>query len=420
MRRVIVSSERWVEIVPAEARCLVSNLGNALRRRAGDPRGAERAYREALAAQPNFAPALQNLGNLLREMDRVTTKRSALLEQAVRISGSPESHLSAWASRCFSQASSSARWREYGWRLGSPPEPESTLRQALHSNGKGVLQAEQGLGDQLFFLRWASEWSRSARKCAFNGTVTRAWPHSRRPRPSRLAMSAQPAMRCAYSSPRATCRGSLRPIAPRIHAALAIEADPRARSKPLEALASSAGHRPLCRRRVARRDCLRGRHGREARRRACPWPICAGRLLARWPGHDRMRCSATPSGRARPPATALGPARARCFLVQRGPRAHGRNPLCGRPVCGREQHQRAHRGGGRARGPHPRSPSARMALRKATAIALRGSMVYALVIAKIRPPVGTPRWRRLGAARARRHAMNAASRATTLAALARL
>ncbi|HEX4779242.1 MAG TPA: tetratricopeptide repeat protein [Usitatibacter sp.] len=164
-REAAESFRRWAELAPGEADPLW-HLGNALRS-AGDPRGAQAAYREALAIRPDSAPALQNLGNLLREAGR-NDEALAMLERAVAVSGSAESHFS--LSLALLAAGQLERgWREYAWRLGSPPEPEPTLREALRSNGRAVLQGEQGLGDQLFFLRWAPEWSRSNVRLQWDG-----------------------------------------------------------------------------------------------------------------------------------------------------------------------------------------------------------------------------------------------------------
>jgi Flp pilus assembly protein TadD len=153
----VESFRRWAALAPGEAAALW-HLGNALRG-AGDRRGAEAAYREALAREPGCAPALQNLGNLLREAGR-HGEAVAALERAVALADVAETHF-ALSLALLAAGKLERGWREYGWRLGARPEPESVLRDAIHAQGEALLQGEQGLGDQLFFLRWAPQWSQA-------------------------------------------------------------------------------------------------------------------------------------------------------------------------------------------------------------------------------------------------------------------
>lgn len=142
-----------ITLDPRDAQAL-ANLGNGLRT-AGDRDGAERAYREALAVSPRHAIAWQNLGNLLREKGRIAESRAAL-ERAVESSGSPQAHFSL-AITLLAADELSAAWKEYGWRNGARPRLEAAneLLTATQSGAPIVLVSEQGLGDMLFFLRWA-------------------------------------------------------------------------------------------------------------------------------------------------------------------------------------------------------------------------------------------------------------------------
>lgn len=145
---------RCLALAPSDAHAW-SNLGNTLRR-GGDPAAAEQAYRQSVANAPKLASAWQNLGNNLREQGRF---REAIecLERAVSLSGAPECHLSlAVALLCVGNDLGRA-WSEYRWRHGVEPSPtaRATLHEAIVARRPIELAGEQGLGDALFFLRWA-------------------------------------------------------------------------------------------------------------------------------------------------------------------------------------------------------------------------------------------------------------------------
>jgi tetratricopeptide (TPR) repeat protein len=142
-----------IALDPRDAQA-AGNLGNA-QRASGDLAAAERAYRDAIRIAPRFGTAWQNLGNVLREMGRIPEARAAL-EEAVRASDSPEAHMSL-AITMLSSGDVPAAWTEYAWRHGARPRAETVnaLRAALTSGAPVALRSEQGLGDMLFFLRWA-------------------------------------------------------------------------------------------------------------------------------------------------------------------------------------------------------------------------------------------------------------------------
>jgi tetratricopeptide (TPR) repeat protein len=129
---------RTLEVDPAwyEAH---NNLGLALEA-AGRHDDALAAYRDAIAAQPAFAVAHQNLGRAL-----------------------------------LARGDFAAGWAHYRWRLAaqglarSPPDPAvKPLPAALHGR-RFVLRSEQGLGDVLFFLRFAPELVRRGAALALRG-----------------------------------------------------------------------------------------------------------------------------------------------------------------------------------------------------------------------------------------------------------
>lgn len=148
---------RCVELAPEDPSgwTHLANVDRAL----GDREGAERGYRQALAIDPYHAVACQNLGNLLREAGRLE-EAVASLENAVRHSGSAEAHMSLAVALLAAQRPQRA-WDEYGWRAGREPVPaKAILDSARRAPGVLAIESEQGLGDSLFFLRWAAlpEW----------------------------------------------------------------------------------------------------------------------------------------------------------------------------------------------------------------------------------------------------------------------
>ena len=98
------------------------------------------AYREALAAEPRFAIAHQNLARALLTLGR------------------------------FAEG-----WREYRWRLvahglaAMPPAPDVEPLARSLAGRAFALDAEQGIGDILFFLRFAPELVRRGARLAFRG-----------------------------------------------------------------------------------------------------------------------------------------------------------------------------------------------------------------------------------------------------------
>jgi tetratricopeptide (TPR) repeat protein len=98
------------------------------------------AYAEAIRREPRFAAARQNLGRALLTLGR------------------------------FREG-----WEQYRWRLlaqglaAQPPEGAATPLPASLAGRRIALRAEQGIGDVLFFLRFAPELVRRGARLAFRG-----------------------------------------------------------------------------------------------------------------------------------------------------------------------------------------------------------------------------------------------------------
>jgi tetratricopeptide (TPR) repeat protein len=98
------------------------------------------AYRAAIAREPRFAAARQNLARVLLALGRYAEG-----------------------------------WEEYRWRLvaqglsSAPPDPNAPRFPESLTGRRIALAAEQGLGDVLFFLRFAPELARRGAALAFRG-----------------------------------------------------------------------------------------------------------------------------------------------------------------------------------------------------------------------------------------------------------
>lgn len=145
--------KRCLALAPTDAHAW-SNLGNALRM-GGDRGAAIDAYRHSLVHGPGLAAAWQNLGNTLREEGRMGEALEAL-RRAVQVSGAPEHHLSL-ALALLATGDLTGGWSEYRWRHGTAPREHGreSLLAAIRAGEALEIRGEQGLGDVLFFLRWA-------------------------------------------------------------------------------------------------------------------------------------------------------------------------------------------------------------------------------------------------------------------------
>jgi len=134
-----------------------SNLGTLLQ---GQGKVAEtiECYRQAIRSNPGCAEAYNNLGNALQDQGQFT-KALVCYEKSLRLEpDSPEAHYNLGL-LYLSEGRFAQAWPEFDWRLKCKNYPVRLFREPLWDGspleGKTVLvQAEQGFGDTLHFVRY--------------------------------------------------------------------------------------------------------------------------------------------------------------------------------------------------------------------------------------------------------------------------
>lgn len=145
---------RAIELKPDYTEALV-NRGNALRKR-GALDAAVAAYRQGLAIDPDYADAFVNLG--IVDADRgACAEAAAHYTRALELNpGHPEARHNRAVAHLLDGAFE-AGWRDYMHRP-SVPADRRYRREALPADLSGrrvLLEKDQGLGDEIFFLRFA-------------------------------------------------------------------------------------------------------------------------------------------------------------------------------------------------------------------------------------------------------------------------
>lgn len=136
------------------------NLGLALLKN-GDAAGATQCFRAAIAARPGFADARLNLGFLLEEAGDSAGAIDAYRGALALDPGAVETHVNL-GMQLLLEGRYAEGWEEYEWRLRYPEYGGADLA-ALGKRWNGgalegraiLLDAEQGYGDALQFLRYA-------------------------------------------------------------------------------------------------------------------------------------------------------------------------------------------------------------------------------------------------------------------------
>ena len=140
------------------------NLGNALQEQ-GDLTAAIASYNSALKLKPNYPDAHYNLGNALQEQGDLTAA-IASYNSALKLKPNyPDAH---WNSSLTMLLSGDYKngWEKYGWRTKREKEPikphsipkcdQWSGNVALNQTNELLLVTEQGLGDTLQFMRYAT------------------------------------------------------------------------------------------------------------------------------------------------------------------------------------------------------------------------------------------------------------------------
>lgn len=161
--QAVASHRRALELNPKYA-AAHNNLGNILKDMGQLDRAAE-SFRQALAIQPDYADAHNNLGAVLRVLGQFDDA-IACCRKALEIRPDYDTAHINLAHLLLELGDFEQGWKEYEWRdprcaverrVPVPLSKASTLL-PFTSQGKRILLChEQGIGDELFFLRFAPQ-----------------------------------------------------------------------------------------------------------------------------------------------------------------------------------------------------------------------------------------------------------------------
>ena len=140
-----------------------NNLGNALQMQ-GDLTGAIASYNSALTLKPNYPSAHNNLGNALQTQGDLTTAITSY-ESAIKLKPNyPSAHYNLSMAELLTSDCKSG-WHRYEYRfqalkdqsiVNGNPSCRKWNGEALAKGNKLLLVTEQGLGDTLQFMRYAT------------------------------------------------------------------------------------------------------------------------------------------------------------------------------------------------------------------------------------------------------------------------
>src|SRR5206468_2207445 len=121
---------------------------------------AEQAFQEALRLNPHHAEAHSNLGSAFKEQGRL---QEALTSYDLAVCYEPNTPSFHWnrSLTLLQKGDFEEGWREYEWRWKRPQTPPRKFRQPPWDGGDLtgrtiLLWMEQGLGDMIQFIRYAS------------------------------------------------------------------------------------------------------------------------------------------------------------------------------------------------------------------------------------------------------------------------
>lgn len=154
-----VAALRTAHLLDPNVPATLDNLGNALLK-AGRPRDAEACHRRAAALNGDKASTLGNLGNALYRQGRLAEAEAAYRRALEHEPESRHHHLNLamvlLMTGCFAEG-----WSEYEWRWRGVPAMPRHLRPDNLWHGEDMrgrtllLQAEQGFGDAIQYVRYA-------------------------------------------------------------------------------------------------------------------------------------------------------------------------------------------------------------------------------------------------------------------------
>jgi Tfp pilus assembly protein PilF len=174
--------ERAVAARPRDFACL-NSLGLVLQAQ-GDHAGALKAFRRVVAARPDDADAHANLGSALRDTGSIDAA-SASFGRAIALDHDHADGNYGRALCLLLQGQPDDAWAGHEWRVASrqfvsyaedPRSPGRCLPRPstwCHENPDGralLVLGEQGLGDELFFLRFAVELLARGLRIAYRGS----------------------------------------------------------------------------------------------------------------------------------------------------------------------------------------------------------------------------------------------------------
>ena len=159
----LLALRKAAEMLPDDAD-VHNNLGNALHD-LGRLEDAVASYRRAVAIKPDFASAQYNLGIVFSTLGQI----DSALESYRRALGIQPDYADAHSNYAYlllALGEFEQGWREYEWRytrrcVGERVKsalPDASFMLPFESQGKFILLChEQGMGDELFFLRFAHQ-----------------------------------------------------------------------------------------------------------------------------------------------------------------------------------------------------------------------------------------------------------------------
>lgn len=162
-REEAVAVLRTAVLVRPDVAAIHDNLGNSLLA-TGNAAAAEACHRRALALGAKGAETWSNLGNALHRQGRLD-EADAAYRRAIQGAGNSAKFHTNLALNLLLSGRFAEGWREYEWRWREHPNLPAYLRDRLWdgsplppdlpAGGTLLLQAEQGYGDTIQFVRYA-------------------------------------------------------------------------------------------------------------------------------------------------------------------------------------------------------------------------------------------------------------------------